>query len=120
MANAGGGDLTPGELQVCSLLVSKALATTGEREGQVVYRLGPEIHEQLLETLPIPGLRLRTKPHARIADAPHPERVRRQRRNERSLDLEGTAAAAGGFHLRIVKLEPGAFQRLYVIDFRTV
>ena len=29
-----GGDLTPGELQVCSLLVSKALATTGEERGR--------------------------------------------------------------------------------------
>lgn len=54
------GDLTPGELQVCSLLVSKALATTVDREGQVVYLLGPEIHEQLLERLATPGLRLRT------------------------------------------------------------
>lgn len=52
--------LTPGELQVCCLLVSKALATTAEGEGKVVYLLGPEIHEQLLEALATPGLRLRT------------------------------------------------------------
>ena len=52
--------LTPGELQVCSLLVSKSLATTAEGEGRVVYLLGPEIHEQMLESLASPGLRLRT------------------------------------------------------------
>src|SRR5262249_47498064 len=52
--------LTPGELQVCSLLVSKSLATTAESEGRVVYLLGPEIHEQMLESLSAPGLRLRT------------------------------------------------------------
>lgn len=51
--------LTPGELQVCSLLVSKSLATTAEGEGRVVYLLGPEIHEQMLESLASPGLRLR-------------------------------------------------------------
>ena len=53
-------DLTPGELQVCSLLVSKALATTTEGAGHITYLLGPEIHEQLLEELASPGLRLRT------------------------------------------------------------
>ena len=53
-------NLTPGELQVCSLLVSKALATTTEGGGPVVYLLGPEIHEQLLDVLASPGLRLRT------------------------------------------------------------
>ncbi|HLK51415.1 MAG TPA: hypothetical protein VKT49_24915 [Bryobacteraceae bacterium] len=52
--------LTPGELQVCSLLVSKSLAATAEGESGVVYLLGPEIHEQMLESLAAPGLRLRT------------------------------------------------------------
>lgn len=52
--------LTPGELQVCSLLVSKSLATTAESEGRLVYLLGPDIHEQLLDSLSVPGLRLRT------------------------------------------------------------
>jgi hypothetical protein len=52
--------LTPGELQVCSLLVSKSLATTAEADGHLVYLLGPEIHEQMLESLSTPGLRLRT------------------------------------------------------------
>jgi hypothetical protein len=51
--------LTPGELQVCCLLAAKALATATERDGRVVYLLGPEIHEQLLEILSEPGLRLK-------------------------------------------------------------
>lgn len=60
IARAEASDLSPGEQQVCLLLVSKALATTAEEEGRVVYLLGPEIHEQLLEALASPGLRLRT------------------------------------------------------------
>jgi hypothetical protein len=51
--------LTPGELQVCCLLASKALASVSESDGKVVYLLGPEIHEELLEMLSEPGLRLR-------------------------------------------------------------
>jgi hypothetical protein len=51
--------LTPGELQVCCLLASKALASVSESDGKVVYILGPEIHEELLEMLSEPGLRLR-------------------------------------------------------------
>lgn len=51
--------LTPGELQVCCLLVSKSLATTTEVKGKLVYLLGPEIHEQLLDALSRPSLRLR-------------------------------------------------------------
>jgi len=52
--------LTPGELQVCCVLVAKGLAVIKESEGRVVYLLGPEIHEQLLDVLSTPGLRLRT------------------------------------------------------------
>lgn len=59
--------LTPGELQVCCLLVEKGLATTAEGEGRVVYLLGPEIHEQLLEALASPGLRLRTSAPTTVA-----------------------------------------------------
>ena len=53
-------NLSPGEQQVCLLLVSKGLATTTDEGGQVIYLLGPEIHEQMLEALASPGLRLRT------------------------------------------------------------
>jgi hypothetical protein len=56
---ADADNLTPGETQVCSLLVSKGLATAAERDGRMVYLLGPEIHEQLLESLAAPDLRLR-------------------------------------------------------------
>jgi hypothetical protein len=59
--------LSPGELQVCSLLVSKGLATAAEGDGRVVYLLGPEIHEQLLEVLVSPSFRAR-------ASAPSPTR----------------------------------------------
>ena len=65
LARVQASDLTPGELQVCSLLVSKSLATTSEGDGQIAYLLGPEIHEQLLEAVASPGLRLR-------ASAPSP------------------------------------------------
>lgn len=65
LAKVQAGNLTPGELQVCSLLVSKSLATTKEDDGQLAYLLGPEIHEQLLEAVASPGLRLR-------ASAPSP------------------------------------------------
>jgi len=51
--------LTPGELQVCCLLTAKGLATATQSEGRVIYVLGSEIHEQLLETLASPGLPLR-------------------------------------------------------------
>jgi hypothetical protein len=39
--------------------VSKSLATTTEVKGKLVYLLGPEIHEQLLDALSTPSLRLR-------------------------------------------------------------
>jgi hypothetical protein len=59
LTRAEADSLTPGELQVCSLLVSKGLATTMEGEGRVAYLLSPEIHEQLLDAMASPGLRLR-------------------------------------------------------------
>jgi hypothetical protein len=52
-------DLTPGELQVCSLLASKGMAAAAEQDGRVVYLLGPEIHEQLLDVLATPSVHLR-------------------------------------------------------------
>jgi hypothetical protein len=69
LARVEADSLTPGETQVCCLLVSKGLATTAERDRRVVYLLGPEIHEQLLETLASPDLRVR-------ASAPAPNPVR--------------------------------------------
>src|ERR1700748_975674 len=36
------------------------------------------------------------------------------------LGSEGAAAAAGRLHVRVVELEPGAFEALHVIDFRAV
>jgi hypothetical protein len=67
MVRVKADDLTPGELQVCSLLVSKGMAATAaggmaataEQDGRVVYLLGPEIHEQLLDVLATPGVHLR-------------------------------------------------------------
>src|ERR1019366_8701704 len=40
--------------------------------------------------------------------------------NSMSLDLERAAAAAGGFHLRVVELEAGTFQRLHEIDLGAI
>jgi hypothetical protein len=60
LSRAEADSLSPGELQVCSLLVAKNLATTAEVEGRIVYLLGPEIQEQLLDELSAPNLRLRT------------------------------------------------------------
>ncbi|MBV8842069.1 MAG: hypothetical protein JO307_04585 [Bryobacterales bacterium] len=59
LTRADADSLTPGETQVCCLLVSKGLATTAERDGRVVYLLGAEIHEQLLELMASPDLRVR-------------------------------------------------------------
>jgi hypothetical protein len=59
MVRVKADDLTPGELQVCSLLVSKGMAATAEEDGRVVYLLGPEIHEELLDVLATPGVHLR-------------------------------------------------------------
>ena len=38
----------------------------------------------------------------------------------RGLRAEGAAAAAGRFHIRIVELESGAFQRLDIIDLHAI
>src|ERR1019366_9510183 len=37
-----------------------------------------------------------------------------------TLNLEGTATAAGGLHLRVVELEAGTFQRLDKVDFGAI
>jgi hypothetical protein len=37
-----------------------------------------------------------------------------------ALGAEGASAAAGGLHIRVIELEPGAFQALDVIHFRAV
>lgn len=39
---------------------------------------------------------------------------------EEWLDLEGTAAAARGFHVRIIELEPGTFEGLDIVDFSAI
>ena len=67
LTRAEAADLTPGETQLCCLLVSKNLATTGERDGRVVYLLSPEIHEQLLEALSSNDLHVR----ASVTDPAH-------------------------------------------------
>ncbi|HZT31927.1 MAG TPA: hypothetical protein VFA33_18705 [Bryobacteraceae bacterium] len=51
--------LTPGEQQVCLLLVGKGSAAIQEEEGKTWYLLSPEVHEQLLEALASQGFRLR-------------------------------------------------------------
>ncbi len=51
--------LTPGEQQVCLLLVSKGLAVAHDEEGKLVYVLDQTVHEQMLESLSSRGLPLR-------------------------------------------------------------
>ena len=42
------------------------------------------------------------------------------RGNERTLNAEGAAAAAGALDIGIVELEAGTFERLDVVDFNAI
>jgi hypothetical protein len=59
MARVEAASLTPGEQQVCLLLVAKGAAAVHEGEGKSWYMLSPEVHEQLLESLASQGFRLK-------------------------------------------------------------
>lgn len=59
MVRVDASALTPGEQQVCLLLVSKGLAVAHEEEGKLVYVLDQSVHEQMLESLSSQGLPLR-------------------------------------------------------------
>jgi hypothetical protein len=51
--------LTPGERQLCLLLVNKGLAAHQDEDGRSYYLLDATLHENLLEQLAIQGLPLR-------------------------------------------------------------
>lgn len=59
MARVEPDKLTPGEQQLCLVLVSKKLATLEADEGQRYYLLDESLHELLLEQLATSGLKMR-------------------------------------------------------------
>lgn len=66
MARADSASLTPGEQQLCILLVAKGLAVTADEEGKRYYLLDQEIHEHLVESLASKGFPLRASANAAI------------------------------------------------------
>jgi hypothetical protein len=64
VARADASDLSPGEQQLCLLLVSKRLAIVQEEDGRKFYLLDHSIHEQMLESLAVSGLPMRASAKA--------------------------------------------------------
>jgi len=64
MARVASADLSPGEQQLCLLLVSKGLAAPVEEDGKLWYLLDEGIHEHLMETLATQNMRLRATMNA--------------------------------------------------------
>jgi hypothetical protein len=59
MARVDASALSPGEQQLCLLLVSSGRAAQIHEEGKLYYLLDKEIHGQMVESLANPGLSLR-------------------------------------------------------------
>ncbi len=59
MARVDTAGLSPGEQQLCLLLVSKGLAAQVHEEGKTYYLLDQQIHEQMVDLLANRGLSLR-------------------------------------------------------------
>jgi len=59
MARVDASGLSPGEQQLCLLLVSNGHAAQVHEEGKLFYLLDKRIHEQMVESLANPGLSLR-------------------------------------------------------------
>jgi hypothetical protein len=59
MARVDASVLSPGEQQLCVLLVSKGHAAQVHEEGKPCYLLDAAIHEQMMESLANPGISLR-------------------------------------------------------------
>ncbi len=59
MARVESASLSPGEQQLCLLLVSKGLAAQVSEDGRHFYMLNEDIHERLMESLANPGLSIR-------------------------------------------------------------
>jgi hypothetical protein len=64
MARADAAALTPGEQQLCMLLISKGLAAPVEEDGKLWYLLDESIHEHLLDLVAAQNIRLRATMHA--------------------------------------------------------
>ncbi len=61
--------LSPGEQQLCLLLVAKGFATISNSDGQLVYLFAGDIHERLFENLADQGLPLRAATRGAAAQA---------------------------------------------------
>ncbi len=61
MARVETSQLSPGEHQLCVLLISRGLAVQVEEQGKSFYLLDPQIHEHLVESLASRGLSLRAE-----------------------------------------------------------
>jgi hypothetical protein len=59
MARVDASGLSPGEQQLCLLLVSKGHAAQMHEDGKLFYLLDQDVHEQMVESLVNPGLSLR-------------------------------------------------------------
>jgi hypothetical protein len=59
MARVDASGLSPGEQQLCVLLVSKGHAAQVNEEGRLLYLLDSAIHEHMMESLANPGISLR-------------------------------------------------------------
>jgi len=59
MARVDSSGLSPGEQQLCLLLVSKGHAAQMREDGKLFYLLDQDVHEQMMESLVNPGLSLR-------------------------------------------------------------
>jgi hypothetical protein len=59
MARVDAAGLSPGEQQLCLLLVSKGHAAQASEDGKGFYLLDQGIHEQMMESLANPGFTLR-------------------------------------------------------------
>ena len=59
MARVDAAGLSPGEQQLCILLVAKGQAVQTQEDGKLYYLLDPDVHEQLVDSLANPGISLR-------------------------------------------------------------
>ena len=60
-------ELSPGEQQLCMMLVAKGQAAVVEEAGKSYYLLDPQTHESLLETMASGNFTLRATPHGNPA-----------------------------------------------------
>ncbi|HTM51744.1 MAG TPA: hypothetical protein VL285_23780 [Bryobacteraceae bacterium] len=59
MARVDAAGLSPGEQQLCMLLVARSKAVAGEEDGQAFYILDPDVHERLLDSIAAYGFHLK-------------------------------------------------------------